>query len=272
LIVGIVFLILSIAVGFGAWWYVRMLDTRMAAGRSRRASARGGAGAPALSPGKGKKRGELSAQDIWGVEEIRSGIIVSGDGWYRALLKIGPIDYHIMNEDEQYSIESVLMSTAMALGFRVQLFSTSQLVDTKSCALAIRSYLESVDARQQGVPAPMAEYGLYLYSYLDGMMRDRSVHNRPRYVAVSCYTMDGFDSARGELERMARMLTGSLRRAKITASVLPSDQVLDVLYRFSNRGRVARPSEAVAGGARDLYATGRRDVQDVPKKEQSKTA
>jgi hypothetical protein len=100
-----------------------------------------------------------------------------------------------------------------------------------------------------------------MYSYLDSMMQNRNIHNRPRYIAISYYTPDGFDKARSELQRRAYIMVNNLRRAKITADILSSEQVLDVIYRFSNRGRVMKPSEAVFEGTRDLYATGRRGVQ-----------
>src|SRR5208337_3941517 len=93
------------------------------------------------------------------------------------------------------------------------------------------------------------------------MMQNRNVHNRPRYIAVSYYTPDGFDKARNELQRRSKVLVDNLRRAKITAEILSSEQVLDVLYRFNNRGRVMKPSDAVAEGTRDLYVTGRRGAQ-----------
>jgi hypothetical protein len=256
LILGVIFLVLSVAVGVGAWWYIKLFDARLAAGRSGRRIS-GSPDGEGVARRRGRGRGDLAVQDIWGVDDIRGGVIIFADGWYRMLLKIGPIDYHIMNENEQYSIESVLMSCAMALGFPIQLFSTAELVDTKSCALAIRSFMES----QQNPPEAMLEYGLSIYSYLDSMMQNRNVHNRPRYIAVSCHTPDGFDRAQIELQRRGRVLVDNLRRAKITADILSSEQVLDVLYRFNNRGRVMKPSEAVVEGARDLYAAGRRGVQ-----------
>ncbi len=256
MVTGGIFFLLSIVAGLAAWWYVRLLDARMAAGRSGRKQApKGSVGNGSISSRPSQKNSP-SVQELWGLEGIRDGVIAFNDGWCRILLKIGPLDFHIMNEDEQYSIESVLMSCAMALGFRVQFFSTAELVDTKSCCLAIRNFKES----QQNLSEPMLEYSLSLYAYLDSMMKNRNVHNRPRYIAISYYTLDGFDKARSELQRRANILLSNLRRAKITADILSSEQVLDVLYRFNNRGRVMKPSEAVAEGTRDLYVTGRRGM------------
>jgi hypothetical protein len=253
------FLALSIAVGIAAWWYVRFLDARLASGRSgsKKSFFKGASGQSSSLPPQSKEKG-TSVKELWGVESIQSGVIVFSYGWCRTLLKIGPIDYHIMNENEQYSIESVLMSCAMALSFPIQVFSTAELVDTKNCALAVRSFIEL----QQSPSETVLEYGLDMYSYLNSMMQNRNVHNRPRYIAVSYYTPDGFGKARNELQRRARVLVDNLRRAKITADILSSEQVLDVLYRFSNRGRVVKPSDAVGEGAMDLYVTGRRAVQE----------
>jgi hypothetical protein len=257
LVIGVIFLLLAIVTGTVAWWYLRILDQRMGAGRSRPKKSSISLRCENSSALSTVKKTGLSVQEIWGVAAIQRGMVMFSDGWYRALLKIGPIDYHIMNENEQYSIESVLMSCAMAIGFHVQLFSTAELVDTKSCALAIRSFM----GPQQNLPEKMVEYGLNMHSYLSLMMQNRNIHNRPRYIAVSYYTPDGFEKANSELQRRSQMLVDNLRRAKITAEILSSEQVLDLLYRFNNRGRVMKPSEAVAEGTRDLYVTGRRGVQ-----------
>lgn len=257
MITGTVFLVLTVAVGLGAWWYVRMLDARITAGRSGRnkSASRGAGGERPVPPGNSREK-SLSVQDLWGVKDIRDGMIVFDEAWYRVLLKIGPIDYHIMNENEQHSIESVLMSCAMALGFRIQLFSTTELVDTKSCALAIRSFVEAGN-----VSDAMTGYGLSMYSYLTSMMQDRSVRNRPRYIAISYHTLEGYEDAFNELQRRAHTLIANLSRARITASLLTSEQVLNVLFRFNNRGRVHKPSDAVGEGAMDLIVTGRGGIQ-----------
>ncbi len=253
MIIGIIFLLLSIAVAVGTWWYVKMLEARPMAGRSGRDLQAGNR--VMFSMQKGRKN-DLAVQDLWEVEEIRNGLIIFKGGWYRALLKIGPIDYHIMNDNEQYAIESVLMSCAMALGFQIQLFSTTELVDTQNCAQSIRTFIES----RENIPETMAEYGLSMYSFLTSLMQNRSVHNHSRYIAVSYHTSGGIDRARDELERRAQVMINNLRRAKITTEMLSSEQLLDVVARFGNRGRVIKPSEAVSEGTMDLYAVGLREV------------
>jgi hypothetical protein len=181
-----VFLVLSITVGTAAWWYVRVLDARLAAGRSesKKSSLQGARGESSVLSSKSKKKG-TSVKELWGVESIQSGVIVFSDGWYRTLLKIGPIDYHIMNENEQYSIESVLMSCAMGMGFPIQLFSTAELVDTKSCALAVRSFMES----QQNPSETMLEYGLHTLRRGEGghpANLDAFLYCAQRQEAVAC--------------------------------------------------------------------------------------
>lgn len=262
MIIGMVFLALSITVAVGTWWYVRLLETRLATGRSSHVRSRNigkeGSAEPPIRPIRNNYKKDLSIKNFWEVEDIRSGVIVFKGGWNRMLLKIGPIDYHIMNDNEQYAIESVLMSCAMALGDHIQLFTTTDLVDTKNCAEAIRSFVESKENSPAGT---MFEYGLSMYSFLTSMMHNRCVHNRPRYIAVSCHTNDGFEKAREELKQKALLMTNNLQRAKITVDILSSEQVLDVLYRFCNRGRIIKPSEAVSEGAMDLYVSGRREVK-----------
>jgi hypothetical protein len=252
MIIGITMLVLTIAVIIATRILLKYRDTRLAAGRSVSAILVGAdEGNKKASRAKACKKA-VSTETVWGIEDIRQGVIVAVDGWYGMLLKIGPIDFHMMNSNEQTAVESALMSTAMAIDSHLQFFSTVELCDTRGCALAIRDALYSGDL--QGV---VADYAINIYNHLDSLMQNRSIHNRSRYIAVSYHTLDGFDRARQEILRIIQVLANSLLRARINVDLVSSDQAVDIFFRFCNRGRLLKPSESVAAGALDLYVTGK---------------
>jgi hypothetical protein len=252
MLIWIVTLVLAVAVIVATRVLLNYHDARLAAGRSG-SDILGGAdngNKKAFKIMASKKI--VSAETIWGIDDIRQGVIIAVDGRYGMLLKIGPIDFHMMNSSEQSAVESALMSTAMAIDSHLQFFSTVELCDTKGCALAISDALNSGDLNKD-----VTDYAINMYNHLDSLMQNRSIHNRSRYIAVTYYTLAGFDHARKEILRIIQVLANSLLRARINVELVSSDQAVDIFFRFCNRGRMLNPSESVAAGALDLYVTGK---------------
>ncbi len=254
MILGITMIILAVAVIVGTSIYLKHIDARLAAGRSGDTAPPGlGAKGVTARSKRSQGKGAVTTENMWGIENVRHGVVISFGGWYAMILKLGSIDFHMMNEGEQSAVESALMAAAMAIDYHLTFFSTVELCDTRSCALAIRDALYSEDFQQ----GSMTDYAISMYEFLDSMMQNRSIHNRSRYIIVFYHTLGGYDGARQELLRTVQVVQNSLLRAKINADLLSSEQVVDVFFRFCNRGRMFKPSDAVAAGAMDYYATGK---------------
>ncbi|MDK2888057.1 MAG: hypothetical protein PWP72_935 [Thermoanaerobacter sp.] len=171
-------------------------------------------------------------------------------GRYRMILRLTPVNFDLLSEGEQHVIENALMAACQGLDFPVQFLCTAEAVDTR----AAMAELYSSAARETS--AVRRNYADVLLSYLDTLMSQRSVLVRRSYAVIGC---DGqpAEKARGILEHRAAVLAGALSRAKVTAVVLSSDEIVDLLHHLLNRNRAVRPSDLVGAGALDLCVSGK---------------
>ncbi|MTI84402.1 MAG: hypothetical protein FH756_10955 [Firmicutes bacterium] len=197
-----------------------------------------------------KKKTSTSLKDVWEVEDIQDGVISLTNNRYRVILRVHSVDFFLMSEPEQEAIENALFSTAMSINFPVQVFTTTKMIETSS---AIQEIQESY---QNDIPDSLKEYALKMMEYMDAMTLDRSMHIRSNYIIISYDTSEGFERARGELNRQASAIIDGLRKAKTTAEVLKTDAILDLLYQCNNRGYIFKPSEAVGAGTLDFIKGG----------------
>jgi hypothetical protein len=201
---------------------------------------------------KRKKKGKnISLKDIWEIEDIQDGIISLTDNRYRVILKVHSVDFFLMSEPEQEAIENALFSTAMSINFPVQVFTTTQMIETNSVVQEIQQCYQ-----KDNIPDSLKEYAIKMVEYMDAMTMDRSMYTRGNYIILSYDTSEGFDRARGELNRRAGIVIDGLRKAKTTAEILKTDSVLDLLYQCKNRGSIFKPSGSVAAGALDFVKGG----------------
>ena len=77
---------------------------------------------------KKTKKGKKQLIDILQIK-IKDNIICLGDR-YSIVIRLGNIDYNMLSDSEQDSIENVLIQTALAIDFPVQFFSTTEFIDT----------------------------------------------------------------------------------------------------------------------------------------------
>lgn len=235
--VGVVFVILAVLVGVLTPLMMKMAERRASGERTYKAAGTKTRG--------GKKKFDL--KEIWDIEDIKNDVVVLTGGRYRALVRMGSVDYHLMSEPEQHSVESALMSLSLALGFPVQTLVTTEMVDAKQLIAEIYGNAGG-DA-----PAELKKYAAHMAQYLESIMQDRAVYSRRSYAVVFNDTAEPAARARSELMRRAGVLAESLSRAGVTAELLKTGEIVDLLHGMLNRGRTARPSELVAAGGMELY-------------------
>ena len=57
---------------------------------------------------------------------------------YSNIIKLGNIDYNMLSTQEQDSMESILIQTALAIDYPVQFFSTTEFIDTSKIVALIK--------------------------------------------------------------------------------------------------------------------------------------
>ena len=182
---------------------------------------------------KNDKKGKKQLTDILQIK-IKDNIICLGNR-YSNVIRLGNIDYNMLSNSEQDSIENVLIQTALAIDFPVQFFSTTEFIDTsKVISLIKKNKTSNVKIR---------EYKEYLIDYLQNLMENRTISVVKNYAIIS---YDGtYDKALEELNRKSL-------RAKIVCEILNEDELYNLIYRELNKNSAINISNLKEGG-KNLY-------------------
>jgi hypothetical protein len=200
---------------------------------------------------KTNSRKALSLKEFLGIQDIKNQVVFLSNNRCRCILKIDPCNFDLLSEEEQTSIEETLRAAVKALDFPVQFFCTTELIDTR---IAIKQLQQNTLHDRSTV---RTEYADVLLNYLDMLMSQKAVLVRSTYAVIPCNYETTVEKALGVLDQRALQLINSLKNAKITATLLSSEEIVDLLFKIMNRQRMFRPSEAIQQGALDLTITGR---------------
>ena len=185
---------------------------------------------------KKTKKGKKQLIDILQIK-IKDNIICLGDR-YSIVIRLGNIDYNMLSDSEQDSIENVLIQTALAIDFPVQFFSTTEFIDT--------SRVISLIKQNQTNNIKIREYKEYLINYLQNLMENRTISVVKNYAIISYNGT--YDKSIEELNRKSLSFTGSLLRAKIVCEILNENELYNLIYRELNKNSVINISNLKEGG------------------------
>ena len=152
---------------------------------------------------KEKKKNKKQLSDILQLK-IKDNVICLGNR-YSNVIRLGNIDYNMLSDTEQESIENILIQTALAIDYPIQFFSTTEYIDTSKVVSLIKqnkTYNSKID-----------EYKKYLIQYLSDLMENRTISVVKNYAIIS---YDGlYEDAIEELNRKSISFKGNLLRAKL---------------------------------------------------------
>lgn len=248
MIFGFMFLLLTVLVAAFTPYFLKRQKIKLTQGKYSSKND----GEIETTRGKINKKKLRYLQDIWGIRDIKNGIAITDEGYYRLYIKTGSLDYYMMPNNDQDRVDSVLISMAMSLNIPIELITTTEMVDTKPGITAMYNYLNE----------PMADsmrlYTINSIEYLDGLMQNRAVNVKKSYVVVSDNKSPNIKKATAELYRRAETLIGMYARADIKSQIIDTSGVIDLLFRMLNRGKMVKPSELVIAGGMELYKEGRK--------------
>lgn len=242
----VVMLLLSAAVGVGAWLYLRW-DAGRQTGEAGRAPA-----LPVQAKVKSRKVKE-SVKDLWEIEDVRRGVLLLSGNRYRLICRMSSADFWLLSEGEQNDVEDAAAAALMQITFPVQVLVTSQAVDT-------RAAVEELRQAAGRLPKALQEMALARAEYLEALTQEKTASARQAYLVIPYDTVKGFDHAYGELHARLANLADALAGAKVRVEPLSSEAVVDLLSHLLNRGRAWRPSEAVEAGVMSLYTISERSA------------
>ncbi len=190
---------------------------------------------------KTSKKGKKQLSDILQVK-IKDNIICLGNR-YSNVISLGNIDYNMLSNSEQDSIETVLIQTALSIDYPVQFFSTTEFIDTTKVVSLIKEN-KSNNIR-------INEYRNYLIEYLQNLMENKTISIVKNYAIIS---YDGaYDKAIEELNRRSLSFMSNLLRAKIVCEILQEDELYNLIYRELNKNSAININNFIQKGGKNLY-------------------
>lgn len=156
--------------------------------------------------------------------KIKGNMICTGNR-YSYIIRLGNIDFNMLSSQEQDSIESILIQTALAIDYPIQFFSTTEFIDTSKIINLIKE--------NKTTNLKVKDYKKHLLNYLENLMENRTISIVRNYAIIS---YDGlYENAVQELERKATSFKGNLLRAKIVCETLSEDELYNLIYRELNK-------------------------------------
>lgn len=176
-----------------------------------------------LSQEKKNKKSNKNLYDILNIK-IKDNVIKI-DNRYSCILRLGNVDYHMLSDDEQETIENVLMQTALSIDYPIQFFNTTENIDTrKIISIMKENNLNSYKAN---------EYKDYMIKYLQNLMENRNITVVRNYAVIS---YDGtYEDAVQELIRLCNSFKSNLLRAKIQVELLGENELYNLIFRELNK-------------------------------------
>ena len=170
----------------------------------------------------GKKKTK-QLKDILGLKINNS--MINIENRYSCILRIGSIDYNMMSENEQETIENVLMQTALSFDGFVQFLTTTENIDTNEIINDIK--------KTRATNMQIRSCKENLIGFLNNMMENMDTAINKNYIILS---YDGlFEDAIKELNRKIANLKTSLSRAKIQCELLNDEDIYNLLYKELNK-------------------------------------
>lgn len=232
MILMIVFLVLTIAFIIGTVIYLNY--------KKKNVNSKIKQSSPIENQPKGKKKTKKQLEDILELK-IKDNMICLGNR-YSYVIKLGNIDYNMLSNQEQDSIESILIQTSLAIDYPIQFFSTTEYIDTSKVITLIK--------QNKTKNYKVEEYKNYLIDYLQNLMENRTISVVKNYAIIS---YDGlYENAIEELNRKSSSFKGNLLRAKIVCEILNEDDLYNLIYRELNKNSALNISSLKEGG-KNLY-------------------
>lgn len=231
-------IVFTVLIGGAVWFFKVIID---------RAEHRNEEEPNAVKEKGQKSTGNIPVQDFIDVKDIKRGVIIGSDNRYTMVIRVGSVNYYLMSPAERSIVINGLLGWANSVSFPIQIFSTTELIDTMDAVKNIRNHYADL-------PDALKPYSAYFSEALTSLRYDQNVMVKHSYIIIPYYTRDGFEAAHSELTRRSLVLIDGLGFAGIKASVLATNEIVDFIHGVLNREDTLKPSEVIEEGGLSLYA------------------
>lgn len=195
------------------------------------------------------------------IEDIRDGLIHLKGGRYRSIITADPINFSLLSDEEQESVEGAFGNFLMGLSFPVQFLVHTRPVDMRDTLQELRKNLSSL-------PQNMVEYEAELEKFLSYFAGQIMITET--YMVVPFDGKRGsYEKARGELMRRCRVVIEGLSKCGLNPRMLDTNELLQFLFSFFNKDSTVRIKDLIQLGALELYKKGGSRVDRSKEKEEN---
>lgn len=194
------------------------------------------------------KRLKKSIKEIWGINLIKDNIITA-QGQHSIIIELGSIEYKLLNEKEQESIDTALINISKTMSYRMQFFSTIVKVDTSE------KVEEIIDNMQKQKNEKMIDYGRSIIEYLENIMQEEDLYVRKNYLIIT--SCEERTKSEANLKEFYNNLKYGLSNIKISAKLLTDAGIIELLYRELNKDSTENIEDIVKKGGLDFYVQNR---------------
>lgn len=235
-----------------------------------------------------------SVFDFMNFEKIEDNMIIQKRGRYLMAIECQGINYDLMSEMEQVSVEQGFMQFLNSLRFQIQLYIQTRTVNLQSSINGYKEKLKPIESKYNAMQMrylEMQKMGSYplnemqkayyeltkqrnLYEYTKDIIintertsLNRNVLNKKYYIIVSYeqpdaenqnYTNEEIQNmAFSELYTRSQSVIRSIMSCQVMGKILSSEELAELLYNAYNREEADTFSieRAYASGYEDLYST-----------------
>lgn len=227
---------------------------------------------PRMQPGMQQQRMQgppanpNSTQNTLQIAEIRDGIVIMNDGTYRSVIMVKSINFDLMSQSEQESVEYAYQGFLNSLYFPVQIFLRSQKVD-------IGPYIDRLDKiRTEHDNMLLALLMEDYIGYIDVLSRSTNIMDKKFYIVVpyastptaekQLESSKGFvagfvelfnkkemhvvinekelDKAKTELRNRVQAVMGGLQQCGVKSLPLDTEELIELYYDTYNPDTATR--------------------------------
>lgn len=190
------------------------------------------------------KKQKKNIKAIWGIDCIKDDVITS-QGQHSIIIELGSIEYRLLNEEEQESIDNALVNISKTMSYKMQFFSTIVKVDTREKIEEIRNNMQKQKNEK------MIEYGSAVIEYLESIMREEDLYVRKNYLIVSSF--EPRMKAESNLKEFYSNLKYGLLNIKISTKLLTDAGIIELLHRELNKEATDNIEDIINKGGLDFY-------------------
>lgn len=152
-------------------------------------AAVGGPGTATANKQPAPKSNPNSTQNTLQIAEIRDGIVIMSDGSFRSVVMAKSINFDLMSQQEQESVEYSYQGFLNSLYFPMQIFIRSQKVD-------LQPYIEKLDKiRSEHDNMLLAMLMEDYIDYIDQLSQQTNIMDKKFYIVIPFFPIEGSQKA-----------------------------------------------------------------------------